>query len=381
MSLQRDKKPTIHDVARLANVSHATVTQALKMWTKASIKPETRERVLAAVAELGYRPSLMAQQLKTRRSRAVLLPIGKSPFEIETPIGGGEITLILNDMVAGANSVLLQNGLRLEPFYCGNTEEDENTIVQLFLAGYFDAAIMPHLILRNAVEQLAQKGCLVVTCWPAQDGLENLIHVPARSWGRTHLPQIDEVVRQGRTRILLMFPVAEEVQTKYAEEIRSGKLHFESFKRSEGSLSRDINAIVRKVLSEPIDAIVTSDEFFGWEIFKVLHQSGVSVPERVTVTGAGDARHIFKQLPILQLNYAEKAQAIREMASRLVEELGTRTSASYRIPPQRGEYQPRLQVLSSEEFHAAAQAELRRERIQQEIEEEILENMGGQQVS
>ena len=46
---------TIRDVAKLANVSTATVSRILNQDTRYKITPETRARVLAAVEELGYR--------------------------------------------------------------------------------------------------------------------------------------------------------------------------------------------------------------------------------------------------------------------------------------------------------------------------------------
>ncbi|WSV81653.1 LacI family transcriptional regulator [Nocardia sp. NBC_01009] len=49
------------DVARLAGVSHQTVSRVLN--DSAQVRPETRERVLAAIEELGYRPNAMARGL------------------------------------------------------------------------------------------------------------------------------------------------------------------------------------------------------------------------------------------------------------------------------------------------------------------------------
>jgi LacI family transcriptional regulator len=58
--------PTIYEVARAAGVSIATVSRALSDASK--LKPETRDRVLRTVAELGYVPSGPAQGMATRRT-------------------------------------------------------------------------------------------------------------------------------------------------------------------------------------------------------------------------------------------------------------------------------------------------------------------------
>lgn len=56
------RPPTIHDVAARAGVSTATVSRILSGVLAG--RPETRARVLTAVADLGYRPSGVARSLK-----------------------------------------------------------------------------------------------------------------------------------------------------------------------------------------------------------------------------------------------------------------------------------------------------------------------------
>ncbi|MFB9179518.1 LacI family DNA-binding transcriptional regulator [Dactylosporangium sucinum] len=59
----------MNDVARLAGVSHQTVSRVLN--DHPSVSPATRERVLEAVRQLNYRPNAMARGLAGRRSRVV----------------------------------------------------------------------------------------------------------------------------------------------------------------------------------------------------------------------------------------------------------------------------------------------------------------------
>ena len=60
---------TIKDVAKRANVSSATVSFVLNNRTgKISISDATKERVKAAVKELGYQPNTYAQTLRTKQS-------------------------------------------------------------------------------------------------------------------------------------------------------------------------------------------------------------------------------------------------------------------------------------------------------------------------
>jgi len=69
----------IVDVARRAGVSSATVSRVLA--NKPYVRPELRQRVLAAAQELGYRPSRVARTLRTQRARIIGLLIS----DIENP--------------------------------------------------------------------------------------------------------------------------------------------------------------------------------------------------------------------------------------------------------------------------------------------------------
>ena len=60
---------TIKDVARLAEVSVATVSRALNGHPR--VTPETRERILRVAAELRFTPSSAARSLITRRTHTV----------------------------------------------------------------------------------------------------------------------------------------------------------------------------------------------------------------------------------------------------------------------------------------------------------------------
>jgi len=63
------RPPGMHDVARVARVSHQTVSRVLN--DHPHVRPATRERVRKAIAELGYRRNAAARSLVTQRSSVV----------------------------------------------------------------------------------------------------------------------------------------------------------------------------------------------------------------------------------------------------------------------------------------------------------------------
>lgn len=76
----RPGPPTAHDVARLAGVSQSAVSRSFTPG--ASVAEKTREKVLAAAKELGYRPNLIARSLITQQSNliGVAIPDLGNPF-------------------------------------------------------------------------------------------------------------------------------------------------------------------------------------------------------------------------------------------------------------------------------------------------------------
>ncbi|MDT3399501.1 LacI family DNA-binding transcriptional regulator [Streptomyces sp. B1866] len=77
-------KVTRDDVARLAGTSTAVVSYVINNGPR-PVAPATRERVLAAIQELGYRPDRVAQAMASRRTDLIglILPDARQPFFAE----------------------------------------------------------------------------------------------------------------------------------------------------------------------------------------------------------------------------------------------------------------------------------------------------------
>jgi DNA-binding LacI/PurR family transcriptional regulator len=83
MEESRQRPPTIRDVARHAGVSVATVSRVLNDIPV--VRTEPRERVRAAIRDLGYRPSSTARSLSLGRAQTigVVAPFFTSPSVVE----------------------------------------------------------------------------------------------------------------------------------------------------------------------------------------------------------------------------------------------------------------------------------------------------------
>jgi LacI family repressor for deo operon, udp, cdd, tsx, nupC, and nupG len=92
---------TIQDVARSAGVSTATVSRVLS--APARVADATRERVMAAVASLGYAPNVAAKSLRTLRTEKILVTVP----DISNPFFSQVIRGVEEAALAAGYSVLL----------------------------------------------------------------------------------------------------------------------------------------------------------------------------------------------------------------------------------------------------------------------------------
>ncbi len=90
------RRAVMREVAELAGVALSSVSRVLS--DHPDVSASMRERVLAAVAELGYTPDLLAQSLRTQRTRSVGFLVG----DISNPI--------VSQMVKGAETTLGEAG-------------------------------------------------------------------------------------------------------------------------------------------------------------------------------------------------------------------------------------------------------------------------------
>lgn len=91
--------PSIKDVAKLAGVSTATVSRALNKAT--TVSPDTRDAVLKAANEVGYRINHSARSLRLQRTGAiaVLIPNVGNPF--------------FSNILGGIESVMTQSNINV----------------------------------------------------------------------------------------------------------------------------------------------------------------------------------------------------------------------------------------------------------------------------
>jgi len=124
--------PTVVDVGRAAGVSRQTVSNVIN--TPSMVKSETRERVEAAIADLGYRPHASARRLRTRKSST----IGIRLDPMTNGISGSVLDRFLHALTEQADA----RGLRVMLFTATDPDDEIRQIRKLRDGADVDAFVL-----------------------------------------------------------------------------------------------------------------------------------------------------------------------------------------------------------------------------------------------
>ncbi|MEV4811822.1 LacI family DNA-binding transcriptional regulator [Micromonospora avicenniae] len=196
---------TMHDVARLARVSVSTVSYVLTGTRP--ISQATRDKVLAAMAELGYQPNAMARGLASRRSRIVglLMPMD------ERGLGATETAF-----VTGAAAAASAAGYHLVLSPVGDLDDLRRLANQRMLDG---AVLMEVQVEDERVTALQEAGVPLVLIGRTGD-TTGLSYVDI-DFDQTVREAVDHLVGLGHRRIVYVNHSAAAIATGYGPAVRT----------------------------------------------------------------------------------------------------------------------------------------------------------------
>ncbi|PWD51630.1 LacI family transcriptional regulator [Serinibacter arcticus] len=328
---------TILDVAALAGVSRQTVTRAIN--DMADVSPTTRARVLAAAADLNYRPNRAAQSMVQGRSTTIGLVLDdlSNPYFAEL---ASAFTRVAADREW---SVML----------CDLGADPERARKQL-------ASIV------SRVDALAMTGCrsgtmallpdslakqngfglpVIMLDGPADPRLSARVLIDATA-GVT--AALDHLVRGGRRRIAF---IDSDLGTDHRRGIYLDYLQQRDLGWNENpvvsadeSLEGGIQAAELLVGRMPdADAILVYNDIMAIGVLKTLVRLGVAVPEDVAVIGMDGleiGRHVTPELTSVSIDKVAVAEATVELLERVL-------SGSGAMPPDDAVIHPELLVRGS----------------------------------
>ncbi len=301
---------TIADVAMRAGVSTATVSRVLSGAVRA--RPHTRERVLSAVRELGYRPSNIARSLKLQRTQTIGLII----TDVENPYFA-ELVRAIEDVAHELGYVLvLCNG--------ADDVDREAAYLEVLAERRVDGIIIATGAIGDRhAEWLAHAPVPVVMVnWEASIGGVPAILSDNRSGGRM---AAEFLLRLGHRRIgYVTAPSAHAAAAPRLEGVRDALfdqgLLADCLTIAEGDahVSGGQRAMDELLARTPeLTAVICYNDMTAMGAIRSLHAHGRRVPQDVSVVGFDNLDLAAYLDPPLTTMHQEKARMGRWAVERL----------------------------------------------------------------
>jgi DNA-binding LacI/PurR family transcriptional regulator len=276
----RDRRPTLADVAARAGVSTALVSIVIRGVPGASA--ESRQRVLRAADELGYRPDTRARLLRSSRSRLLGVVFG-----VQHAFHG--------DLVSGLYQAADRIGYELA-LSAVTPARDEPRAVRSLLQDRCEAVILlgPQAPTSDLADLAARLPVVVV----ARAVRHRAVDV-VRTADDVGLHQaVDHLVGIGHRRIAQVdggrAPGAAERRRGYRQAMRRHGLDAGARILPGGLTEDDGAAAARTVLDTPAaqrpTAVTVFNDRCATGVLDVLHRGGLTVPGDISVVGYDDSR-------------------------------------------------------------------------------------------
>jgi DNA-binding LacI/PurR family transcriptional regulator len=295
------RPPTIYDVAQAASVSHQTVSRYLR--GNSALKAATRERVEAAIAELGYRPNSTARALATSRSYR----IGALVYELQE-LGPSLIAKGATDQARVSGYLL--DIVALDP-------EDDEAIAHAIgllddqnLAGIL--ALAPTHRLRDALRAADYRVPLVID---AENEYENSPETETLNTIGTRLA-VEHLIDLGHRRIAYISGPHEWISASnrlsaYRHTLVEAGLPF--FDPIEGDWSAASGYAAGRALpaESRFTAVVVANDQMGLGVLRAFNEMGIRVPEDISVVGFDDipeSEFMIPPLTTVRLDFAEQGR-------------------------------------------------------------------------
>lgn len=305
------RRATIHEVARAAGVSISSVSRVLNGNTSSA---DMIARVRAAVDEVDYVPSAVAQSLKTQHT-------GQVAFAVED-IGNPAYLA----MVRAIQPVLRAAGYRLLLHSTGADVEDELEVVAGLGQRYVDGLVLcPIRVTPHHLDALADTPVPVVVIGSLPDGVA-VDNVRADSPAGCLLA-VEHLHARGARRIAFVNGPADTVPGSarlrgYREALESVGLPFdedlvemaEDFQHDAGVEAT--RRLVDRIGAGELDALFGANDLLALAGMNVLRERGRSIPDDVRVIGMDDttlATTAYPALSSVGLASAERGVTAAEL--------------------------------------------------------------------
>ena len=324
----RQRRATMTDVARAAGVSQSTVSFVINDRRDVMVAEETRRRVLAAAADLGYQPNRTAQSLRLNQSFLV-----------------GVVT---NGIVAGPYAgrivVGIQRAVQAQGRLCMVVETTDDPAegdeaVASFLAQGVAAIIYANdqPAATHTSPLLGQTRCVFVNCWPSDPGVAEAV-ILADEYGGGRVAA-EAAFAAGHTAVAFLGGdegeyACVERQRGFVDAARAAGIDPATLHQTHGdySISSGYDTTLEAFRRSRPTALVCGNDRMAAGAILALHTLGLEVPRDVSVVGFDDQPDVADQLRPALTTAALPHLEMGHRAGRLLAEPPARSGARLVVP-------------------------------------------------
>jgi LacI family transcriptional regulator len=301
------RRITHRDVARRAGVSPAVVSYVVNGGPR-STSPETRDRVLSAIAELGYHPNAAARGLRIQRTQTVgFVDSDYSPLDVYvSPYSAGILTGLTAELAANEYYLLVS------PMLIG---QDHGPLQRILRGGRLDGVVV------RLVEDSAAANALLATIAGAGTPCVCIERPPDPRFGFGAVVVDDEAGAFEATTYLLdrghrrighlagdpRYASAQARRAGYERALRARGLALDPALVTVESwtpLAVDAAMARLQVLSDPPTALFAANDSLAFRAVELARAAGRRIPDDLAVVGFDDiplAREMVPPLTTVQI--------------------------------------------------------------------------------
>lgn len=286
-------KATIYDVAGAARVSLATVSRAINNPEK--VKPETRERVLRVIEELGYKPNAFAKGLASRKSTtvAVIVPDMSRASIAEMMNGIADIARVYK------YSILL--------YILDSEDSSEEDILKEIVAAQVDGIIYlndevtesQYDFLKTIKNSYQIPVVLTNTIYPEHDEIPSV----SIDYEKAGYEITKKLIDEGRQNIFMVSTVRKYMvndlkEAGYLRAIEEASLT-PKIMRTSGRVAINTEHFNEYFKNHKVDGIVAVRDSIAVSFMNVARANHVKIPEDISVAGFQNTKYAILARPQL----------------------------------------------------------------------------------
>ncbi len=274
---------TLKDVAERAEVSVSTVSRVINK--EPLVKPGTREKVEAAIEELGYLPNRVAQRLRSINYRkkliGLVLPDIQNPFYV--------------DVVRGVEEAAYRQNFSVMIGNFDQTEEKEKIFLEILQSESIDGLIVAPARGRDEnIRKVIENGYPVVCIDRGLVDLDvDVVKVNNEEGARN---AIEFLIGLGHRRIAHItghpsIATTRERVAGYDMAMRAHGLDIdpELVRNSDSSYQSGAELMQELIdLDEPPTAVFTANNLLTLGALKTIHENELHIPEDISIVGFDD---------------------------------------------------------------------------------------------